>query len=64
MEKGKEYRFALEVIAGLDPGLWKVSRDIAREVLGYQPRWRGKAKRGGIFQEYWKKWENSRKGRC
>lgn len=64
MEKGKEYRIALEIIADLDPGLWKVARDIAREVLGQKPRWRGKRKRGGAFKEYEHKWEISRRDRC
>ena len=39
-----EYFKALEKISSLDPGLWQTMQDIANEVLGKRPRWRGKKK--------------------
>ncbi len=36
----------LQKIVDLDPGLWKTAKDIAREALGLESRWRGKSKTG------------------
>lgn len=36
------YEEALLAIVSLDPGLWLTMQDIANEVLGRKPRWRGK----------------------